>query len=132
MRALLNSVGCPYTCNFCIDSKNPYKLLSTDQLAIDLARPPYVMECSLSILRGDRLNRLQDTNCIAVAPGVESWMDYSNKACVGRTTGMQKFAELRSVSNPSTIVLEERPTVSLVRNGDKQVDWSLLQPSWRS
>jgi hypothetical protein len=43
-----------------------------------------------------------------------------------------QFAELRSVSNPSTIVLEERPTVSLVRNGDKQVDWSLLQPSWRS
>jgi radical SAM superfamily enzyme YgiQ (UPF0313 family) len=135
---LLNSVGCPYTCNFCIDSKNPYKLLSPDQLAIDLRyvtthfgntmvafhdpnfavrfdrvlevietlekpeRPPYVMECSLSILRGDRLKRLQDTNCIAVAPGVESWMDYSNKTGVGRTTGMQKvemvvkkFAELR-------------------------------------
>ena len=107
---LLSSVGCPYTCNFCIDSRNPYKLLSTDQLAIDLryvtthfgntivafhdpnfavkfdqvlevietlekpARPPYVMECSLSILRGDRLKRLQDTNCVSVAPGVESWI----------------------------------------------------------
>ena len=48
-------------------------------------RNPYVMETSLSILQGPRLRRLRETNCIYVAPGVESWADYSNKAGVGRT-----------------------------------------------
>jgi hypothetical protein len=36
------------------------------------ARNPYVIESSLSILRGLRLKRLQDTHCLAIAPGVES------------------------------------------------------------
>jgi radical SAM superfamily enzyme YgiQ (UPF0313 family) len=57
-------------------------------------RNPYVMESSLSILRGSRLHRLRDTNCIYVAPGVESWSDYSNKAGVGRTTGQEKLARV--------------------------------------
>ena len=54
-------------------------------------RPPYVMESSLSILRGDRLKKLKDTNCIAVAPGIESWADYSNKAGVSGKTGAEKM-----------------------------------------
>jgi hypothetical protein len=54
-------------------------------------RNPYVMESSLSILRGPRLHRLLETNCIYVAPGVESWTDYSNKAGVGRSTGQEKL-----------------------------------------
>ncbi|MGH9146769.1 MAG: B12-binding domain-containing radical SAM protein [Vicinamibacterales bacterium] len=54
-------------------------------------RNPYVMESSLSILRGSRVNRLKETNCVAVAPGVESWTDYSNKAGAGLETGMEKL-----------------------------------------
>ncbi|HEX5718313.1 MAG TPA: radical SAM protein [Thermoanaerobaculia bacterium] len=54
-------------------------------------RNPYVMESSLSILRGPRMHRLRETNCIYVAPGVESWTDYSNKAGVGRSVGQEKL-----------------------------------------
>jgi radical SAM superfamily enzyme YgiQ (UPF0313 family) len=53
-------------------------------------RPPYIIESSLTVLRGDRPRRLKDTNCAMVAPGVESWTDYSNKAGVGRTAGAAK------------------------------------------
>ncbi len=58
------------------------------------ARPPYVIESSLSILRGNRIGRLQATNCIAIAPGVESWFDYSNKAGVGRDVGLNKVVRV--------------------------------------
>ena len=44
--------------------------------------PWYIMESSLSILRGPRLKRLQDTGCLFIAPGVESWTAYSNKSGV--------------------------------------------------
>jgi radical SAM superfamily enzyme YgiQ (UPF0313 family) len=54
-------------------------------------RNPYMIESSLSILRGSRVKRLKATNCVAVAPGVESWADYSNKAGVGRETGVEKL-----------------------------------------
>ena len=64
-------------------------------------RPPYIIESSLTVLRGDRPRRLKDTNCAMVAPGVESWTNYSNKAGVGRASGVAKvdrvaehFAEL--------------------------------------
>ena len=123
---MLASVGCPYSCNFCIDFDNPYRALPRDRLAADLRflaakmpgqmiafhdpnfavkfdemfevleavppanRAPYLMESSLTILRGDRLRRLKDTNCVFVAPGVESWTDYSNKAGVGRQAGSEK------------------------------------------
>ena len=53
-------------------------------------RPPYIIESSLTVLRGDRMRRLRDTNCVMVAPGVESWTDYSNKAGMGRAGGMEK------------------------------------------
>jgi Radical SAM superfamily len=53
-------------------------------------RPPYMMEATLTVLRGDRLARLKATNCALVAPGVESWTDYSNKAGLGRTAGLEK------------------------------------------
>lgn len=58
------------------------------------ARPPYIMEASLTVLRGDRLKRLKDTNCVFVAPGVESWTDYSNKSGVGRRRGAEKVDRL--------------------------------------
>jgi radical SAM superfamily enzyme YgiQ (UPF0313 family) len=53
-------------------------------------RPPYIIESSLTVLRGDRPRRLKETNCAMVAPGVESWTDYSNKAGVGRERGVAK------------------------------------------
>ncbi|GAB3875241.1 hypothetical protein GCM10029964_018920 [Kibdelosporangium lantanae] len=53
-------------------------------------RAPYIIESSLTVLRGDRPRRLRATNCAMVAPGVESWTDYSNKAGVGRTGGAAK------------------------------------------
>lgn len=123
---MLASVGCPYTCDFCIDWNNPYRLLSTERLAADLrylaknlpgallafhdpnfaikfdevmnvleavppgSRPPYAMESSLSILRGDRAKRLKETHCVAIVPGIESWTDYSNKAGLGRQAGLEK------------------------------------------
>jgi len=116
---MLASVGCPYTCNFCIDWNNPYVLLPLDQLEEDLkfisatmpgvmlgfadpnfavrfdqvlsvletvppgSRNRYIMESSLTNLRGPRLQRLRDTNCFYVAPGVESWTAYSNKSGLG-------------------------------------------------
>ncbi len=58
------------------------------------SRPPYIMESSLSILRGTRVNRLRETNCLAVAPGIESWTDYSNKSGLNRTTGTVKVRQM--------------------------------------
>jgi radical SAM superfamily enzyme YgiQ (UPF0313 family) len=66
------------------------------------ARSPYIMESSLSILRGPRLQRLKETNCLFIAPGIESWSNYSNKAGAGARVGREKltlviehFQELR-------------------------------------
>jgi hypothetical protein len=59
-------------------------------------RNPYIMESSLSILRGPRMHRLRETNCIYTAPGVESWTDYSNKAGVGRSVGHEKLESVVS------------------------------------
>lgn len=53
-------------------------------------RSPYMIESSLSILKGSRAPRLRDTNCVAAAPGVESWSEYSSKAGVGGATGLRK------------------------------------------
>ncbi|MEE9240190.1 MAG: radical SAM protein, partial [bacterium] len=57
-------------------------------------RNPYIMESSLSILTESRLNRLRETNCIYVAPGVESWSNYSNKAGSGTKTGREKMEQI--------------------------------------
>lgn len=51
----------------------------------------YAMECSLSVLRGDRLPRLKRTNCVYVAPGVESWFGYGNKSTAGVKDGPAKL-----------------------------------------
>jgi len=55
-----------------------------------VARPRYMMESSLTVLRGERLKRLKETRCMFVAPGVESWTDYSNKAGLGQKSGIEK------------------------------------------
>jgi hypothetical protein len=123
---MLASMGCPYTCDFCVDWSTPYRLLSRDRLTMDLrylaqhmpgvlmafhdpnfavkfdqvldvlatvpppSRIAYIMESSLTILRGSRAKRLQETNCVVVAPGIESWMDYANKAGAGWQVGLKK------------------------------------------
>jgi len=55
-----------------------------------VSRNPYVMETSLSVLRGKRIQRLRETNCVYVAPGIESWSAYASKAGVGRAAGVEK------------------------------------------
>jgi radical SAM superfamily enzyme YgiQ (UPF0313 family) len=127
---LLSSIGCPYSCDFCVDWNSPYVLLPPEQLEADLrylskhwpgvlvayhdpnfgvkfdqvlgiiekipenSRNPYIMESSLSILRGERLQRLKDTKCVYIAPGVESWTNYSNKAGVGAVVGRKKLTQV--------------------------------------
>jgi radical SAM superfamily enzyme YgiQ (UPF0313 family) len=54
-------------------------------------RNPYIMESSLSILKPERLERLRRTNCVYIAPGVESWADYSRKAGAGSKVGRDKL-----------------------------------------
>jgi radical SAM superfamily enzyme YgiQ (UPF0313 family) len=128
---MLASMGCPYTCDFCVDWNNPYRQLSIERLIVDLrflskhlagtpigfhdpnfavkfdtvldameaippeSRLPYMFETSPSILRAPRLERLKKTHCIAIVSGVESWVDYSNKAGVGRKeTGREKIEKV--------------------------------------
>ena len=116
---LLTSIGCPNSCDFCIDWNNPYVLLPLDQLEADMRyifrhfprviigihdpnfavkfeqvfdvlekipnrrRSSYMMETSLSILRGSRLERLKNMGNFYIIPGIESWTGYSNKLGVG-------------------------------------------------
>jgi radical SAM superfamily enzyme YgiQ (UPF0313 family) len=54
-------------------------------------RNQYLVESSLKLLNPERLQRLRDTNCLAMAPGIESWNGYSNKAGVGKATGSEKL-----------------------------------------
>ena len=124
---LLSSVGCPYSCDFCIDWNSRYTALAPERLEADLrymsrklpgvmvayhdpnfgvnidqvmgiveeipenARNPYIMESTLSTLRESRLQRLKETNCIYIAPGIEAWTSYSKKAGVGVRTGEEKL-----------------------------------------
>ena len=127
---MLSSVGCPYTCDFCVDWNNRYFNLSADSLLNDLQflsqnwpgllvgyhdpnfavrfdetmdvieevpkerRNYYVMESSLSVLKPSRLSRLASTNCAYIAPGIESWIDYSNKSGVGNKRGRDKVDQV--------------------------------------
>ena len=54
----------------------------------------YVMESSLSVLKPSRLTRLERTNCAYIAPGIESWTDYSNKSGVGKKRGHDKVDQV--------------------------------------
>ena len=46
-------------------------------------RNSYIMETSLSILQGSRLERLKKMGNFYIIPGVESWTAYSNKVGAG-------------------------------------------------
>ena len=127
---MLTSVGCPYSCNFCVDWNNKYQPLPADQVREDLdytsrnfkgaligypdpifavrfdetmdlieTIPPhrrngYIMESSLSILKESRLARLRETKCVYVAPGIESWVDYSNKSGAVGKSGREKLEQV--------------------------------------
>jgi radical SAM superfamily enzyme YgiQ (UPF0313 family) len=55
-------------------------------------RSPYSFETSLTNLRSaDRLKRLRETHCVALAPGIESWTDYSYKTGVGQAASHEKL-----------------------------------------
>jgi hypothetical protein len=130
MVPILSSLGCPYSCDFCIDWNSNYVPLSRERLRADLeylaAHYPqaliafhdpnfairfgetmdtiesiagddgnrYLMESSLSVLKRSRLHRLKSTRCIYIAPGIESWAAYSNKAGVGAKRGATKLDEI--------------------------------------
>ncbi|MBE9570332.1 MAG: radical SAM protein [Proteobacteria bacterium] len=119
---LITSIGCPNSCDFCIDWNNPYVLLPLDQLEADMRyifqhfprviiglhdpnfavkfeqvfdvlekipnrrRYRYVMEPSLSTLRGSRLERLKNIGNFYIIPGIECWTAYSNKVGAGSVT----------------------------------------------
>jgi radical SAM superfamily enzyme YgiQ (UPF0313 family) len=127
---VLASVGCPYSCSFCIDWNTKYVPMPREQLRADLAYlaknypgvlvgyhdpnfavrfdetmdvvetiPPerrnrYIMESSLSILKPERLHRLRATRCVYVAPGIESWADFSDKSAVGAKSGRHKLDQV--------------------------------------
>ncbi|HVH83927.1 MAG TPA: hypothetical protein VM713_06390, partial [Steroidobacteraceae bacterium] len=127
---LLASVGCPYSCGFCIDWNTNYVPMPRDQLQADLAylarnypgvlvgyhdpnfavrfdetmdvietipserRNRYIMESSLSVLKPARLHRLRATRCVYVAPGIESWADFSDKSAVGAKSGRSKLDQV--------------------------------------
>ena len=71
-------------------------------------RNPYIMESSLSILKESRLHRLRATNCAYVAPGIESWSDYSAKSGTTRDTGSKK---LEKVVDHLTLIAQYVPGV---------------------
>jgi radical SAM superfamily enzyme YgiQ (UPF0313 family) len=127
---MLTSVGCPYSCNFCVDWNSRYIPFPDKQIREDLhyisehfpralvgyhdpnfavrfdqtmdiissvpegRRNGYIMETSLSILKKSRLARLRETNCVYVAPGIESWSDYSNKAGTAGKAGRDKLERI--------------------------------------
>ncbi len=124
---MLASVGCPYSCNFCVDWNTDYAPLPLNRLRTDLEylslnfpgliivyhdpnfairfdetmdviaglpkdrRNRYMMESSLSVLKDKQIARLSETNCLYIAPGIESWSDYSNKAGTGKNAGRDKL-----------------------------------------
>jgi radical SAM superfamily enzyme YgiQ (UPF0313 family) len=57
------------------------------------SRKTYIMESSLSILHGSRLERLKNMGKFYIIPGIESWMAYSNKVGTGSQTSPREKLE---------------------------------------
>ena len=57
-------------------------------------RNPYLMQCSLSVLTPARLRRLRTTNCLYMAPGIESWNEFGAKLRMTRTIGIDRVDRL--------------------------------------
>jgi len=73
------------------------------------SRRRYILESSLSILRGGRLKRLRDVGCLYVAPGVESWEGYSGKTGVG--SAMSARGKLERVVEHFKLIHEYVPGI---------------------
>jgi radical SAM superfamily enzyme YgiQ (UPF0313 family) len=116
---LITSIGCPNSCDFCIDWNSNYLLLPLEQTEADLRyiyqhfpgvmigvhdpnfavkfeqvfdilekiphrkKSRFIIETSLAILKGSRLERLKAAGNFYVIPGIESWSAYSNKVGAG-------------------------------------------------
>lgn len=59
-----------------------------------VSRNPYIIESSLTVLKEPRLARLRDTNCIFIAPGVESWSGYGRKTGTAAMDASTKFSRI--------------------------------------
>jgi len=58
-------------------------------------RNGYIVESSLSILKqASKLARLKGTNCIYVAPGIESWANYGRKSGTGNAGTREKYDQV--------------------------------------
>ncbi len=67
-------------------------------------RSTYIIETSLSVLRGSRLERLKNLGKFYIIPGIESWTDYSNKVSVGSKISprekLEKVIEQLNIMRP--------------------------------
>ncbi|MCK9458185.1 MAG: radical SAM protein [Proteobacteria bacterium] len=58
---------------------------------------PYVMECSLDSLTSTVVKKLKKTNCVLIAPGIESWTAYSQKSGCDKCDPMEKLEHIVGV-----------------------------------
>ena len=160
---LLTSIGCPSSCDFCIDWDNPYVHLSLDQLKVDMGyifqhfpkvmisfhdpnfavnfeqvfnvleeipkrrRHTYIIETSLSILRGSRLERQKNMGKFYIVPGIESWTAYSNKVRAGSKITprekLEKVIEQFNIMRPYVTGIQANFIFGLdVDTGDEPVE----------
>jgi radical SAM superfamily enzyme YgiQ (UPF0313 family) len=66
--------------NFAVKFEQVFNVL---EKILNRRRNNYIIETSLSILRGSRLERLKNMGNFYIIPGVESWAAYSSKVGVG-------------------------------------------------
>jgi len=132
---MIGSFGCPYHCNFCIDSAIPYQALDTEMIKNDLqfilkkikhpviswydpnfgikfnsvmdtiesVVPPgavdFIAECSLSVLNETNVQRMKRNGFKMLMPGIESWVDYSEKTQIKSSSGMDKVIKVADQVN---------------------------------
>ncbi len=86
---LIASLGCPYTCSFCIDASIPFQPLELDQMAADLRflttkmRRPVIGWQDPNF--GIRFDELMDTIEASVPPGVVSHLAESSLSLLSET-----------------------------------------------
>jgi len=87
----------------------------------------YMMETSLSILRGSRLERLKNMGNFYIIPGIESWAGYSNKLGAGSTIAprqkLDKVIEQFNIIRPYVAGIQANFIFGLdVDTGDEPVE----------